>query len=280
MPRIIKQIAIYGLLALLASCSTQPTTPVPFPTPTPLPTNTAVRTLSPSSTPIPARPTSTETPISICSPLADIQTNELREILTNPLEIPASGSDAGHHGLDFAYYQRGDHGSIEGLPVYSMLTGKITAALSNTWPYGNVIIIETPLSELPTNWAAILSNIELAPRPTPDGRLFCPEEAFSTPTQGDNSLYILYAHLQQPPNYQISDPVPCGQQIGLVGNTGYSGNPHLHLEYRLGPSGAAFTEITHYINTATQQEMVNYCLWRISGAFQVIDPFLLMDSQP
>ena len=89
------------------------------------------------------------------------------------------------------------------------------------------------------------------------------------------SLYLLYAHLNKAPLAKVGDTVACGQQIGEVGTTGNSINPHLHLETRLGPSGATFTSLSHYINNATPEEMSNYCTWRISGWFQAFDPLKL-----
>jgi murein DD-endopeptidase MepM/ murein hydrolase activator NlpD len=61
-----------------------------------------------------------------------------------------------------------------------------------------------------------------------------------------------------------------------VGTSGNSVNPHLHLETRLGPAGFTFASLAHYDTSATQDEMRQYCLWRLSGAFQPFDPMLLL----
>ena len=70
----------------------------------------------------------------------------------------------------------------------------------------------------------------------------------------------------------------CGQVIGQVGTTGRSVNPHLHLEMRYGPGGAAFPSLAHYSGDATSEEMAAYCTWRVSGIFQVIDPLKVLET--
>jgi murein DD-endopeptidase MepM/ murein hydrolase activator NlpD len=67
--------------------------------------------------------------------------------------------------------------------------------------------------------------------------------------------------------------------LGTVGNSGYSSNPHLHLETRLGPTGAALTTMAHYQGNVTQDEMASYCQWRMSGYFQLFDPFILLQEE-
>jgi methionine-rich copper-binding protein CopC len=50
-----------------------------------------------------------------------------------------------------------------------------------------------------------------------------------------STIYSLYGHFQNPPIVSVGDVVGIGQQIGDVGLTGMAdGNPHLHLEIRLG----------------------------------------------
>ena len=53
-------------------------------------------------------------------------------------------------------------------------------------------------------------------------------------------------------------------------------NPHLHIEARIGPSDASFSSLAHYDASATIEEMQNYCLWRISGLFRVLDPLQVL----
>jgi murein DD-endopeptidase MepM/ murein hydrolase activator NlpD len=86
------------------------------------------------------------------------------------------------------------------------------------------------------------------------------------------SLYLLYAHLLEPVALAPGDPVACGQGLGAVGASGNALNPHLHLEVRTGPAGARFESLAHYTASATEDEMAGYCLWRVSGWFQPVDP--------
>ena len=67
----------------------------------------------------------------------------------------------------------------------------------------------------------------------------------------------------------------CGQAIGSVGMSGNALNPHLHLEVRVGPAGIRLESMAHYDTSATAQEMANYCRWRVSGLFQLVDPMQL-----
>ena len=70
------------------------------------------------------------------------------------------------------------------------------------------------------------------------------------------------------------------EAIGAVGTTGNSVNYHLHLEMRIGPSDAMFSSMAHYMNNATNEEMHNYCVWRVSGVFQMLDPMQLFQTSP
>jgi murein DD-endopeptidase MepM/ murein hydrolase activator NlpD len=213
----------------------------------------------------------------MCSPLQDLTIADLFTIVTNPFDPPPPGQDSGHHGVDFAYYRNGTHNQMLGLPIYSVLTGKVAATILDRSPYGNMVIVETRLDNLPDD---LLQRLAVTPVPTPvipDPRLTCPPQSPHPGWNADQpSLYLLYAHLDQAPLVKVGDTVSCGGQLGEVGNTGESGNPHLHLETRLGPSGATFASMSHYNNNATQEEMDNYCTWRTSGIFQMFDPLILL----
>lgn len=251
---------------------TLPPTVTEGPSLTPVPTATI--------TPIP--PTLTATPIALerCSPLEDISIQELPEIISNPFERPRPGEDSGHHGVDFAYYRRGTHAQMDGLSIYSVFPGIVADVITNRLPYGNAIIIETPLSALPSGW---LESIQLpTPDPflTPDPRLICPSIVSASASPHNMSLYILYAHMQEPTALNIDDSVSCGQVIGAVGNTGASGNAHLHFEARLGPSGMRLGSLSHYNTQATPQEIKAYCTWRVSGVFSLLDPSVILFSAP
>jgi murein DD-endopeptidase MepM/ murein hydrolase activator NlpD len=90
-------------------------------------------------------------------------------------------------------------------------------------------------------------------------------------------LYILYAHLDQPPLVELRERVASCQQLGEVGMSGNTDIPHLHIESRLGPAGQVFESMRFYDTRASQEEMDAYVLWRTSGIFQHFDPLQLLD---
>ncbi len=244
--------------------------PTPTPSPTMMPTGTPTPLPEPSPTPTPN--------FEICSPLEDETFESLKSIISGPLVIPKNfGDDGGHHGIDFAYYQRGDRLTIEGIEIYAIMSGKTNLTLEDMRPYGYTVLIETPLTDLPEHLQEVLLAGYLPVPEDPHYRLICPEVPLPVVT-GEFSVYHLYAHMEVHPAFERGDPITCGQTIGTVGNTGYSDMPHLHLETRLGPSGLDIETMAHYENTNTFEEMGSYCLWRMSGYFQIFDPFILFDS--
>lgn len=48
----------------------------------------------------------------------------------------------------------------------------------------------------------------------------------------NETLYTVYAHMSET-NVWLNQPVKAGEQIGLVGSTGFSSGPHLHFEVRI-----------------------------------------------
>ncbi len=248
-------------------------------TETTVPTGTMEPSPTPSPTAIPPSPTPTSEPFEVCSPLEDETFKSLPLILINPLDIPPFGQDVGHHGQDFAYFRRGDRESIEGIEVYAILSGKVVTTLADHYPYGNTILIETPLSDLPSEPAETLLAAYLPVPEDPGYRLYCPPVTPPALT-GEYSVYHLYAHLEEEPQFTPGETVTCGELLGNVGNTGYSSNPHLHLEARLGPSNATLEDMAHYENTATEDQMSTYCLWRMSGYYQLFDPFVIFNAAP
>ncbi len=152
-------------------------------------------------------PTQTEIPITMCSPLKDETITSLWEIITNPFGSPPVGREDLHHGVDFAYYRRGERLSIDGEIIQAILPGVVAASINDRLPYGNMVIIETIPTKL-TKGLIEQYNI----------------------TAGE-SLYSLYAHMGQSPFVGLGDAVMCGQELGTVGVSGYDiVNPHLHLE--------------------------------------------------
>lgn len=241
------------------------------------PLATATATASATQLPTETLPAATPQSSEVCSPLEDETFESLPLILENPLDIPEFGRDDGHHGVDFFYYRRGDHVSIQGIEIYAILAGKTVLTLDDDRPYGYTILIETPLTNLPDHLQETLLAGYLPVPQYPHYRLNCPEVTPPTLT-GDYSVYHLYAHMEIRPSFNTGDAVPCGATLGTVGNTGYSSNPHLHLETRLGPSGADFETMAHYEPTNTIEQIANYCLWRMSGYYQLFDPFILFDA--
>jgi murein DD-endopeptidase MepM/ murein hydrolase activator NlpD len=213
------------------------------------------------------------------SPLEGISLEELQEIISNPFFYSGDGRDDGHHGTDFSFYQYKSFGKIENLPVLSITSGSVKSVIYNRLPYGNMVMVETPFSLLPN----FLRNYLLQFLPEAEipfhTNLSCPDYKFEENSQFSDSfsLYILYAHLSTHPKLLINSQVVSGDPIGGVGNSGSSGNPHLHLEFRIGPSDHSFEEMAHYDNSASQNEISIYCLWRVSGLFYQVDPMEIIE---
>jgi len=165
-----------------------------------------------------------------------------------------------------------------GSAIHSVFSGRVASVSSGRLPYGNLIIIETPLVDLPPAVVALFGGF---PQPTPAVAGLhpnCPE--LGALPAGWNaaqpSLYLLYAHMDLPAEYKIGDKVECGQVIGQVGTTGNSAIPHLHLEMRYGPGGAVFDSLAFYSDDDTVEERAAYCIWRMGGNFQMIDPMRVL----
>lgn len=173
-----------------------------------------------------------------------------------------------------------------GHPVQSIFPGTVVQVLADRFPYGNAIIIETPLEGVPAN----LINALRLPTPIPQENLDIVRPCVSDPLFKDmaplemsdstKSLYVMYAHLLEKPMLEIGEEVSCGQEIGRVGNTGNSAAEHLHLETRIGPSGAVFGTIAMYTPDATIEERYSYCIWTSSGRFQSFNPVTLWQQEP
>ena len=87
---------------------------------------------------------------------------------------------------------------MTGLPINSVLSGKVVSVVKNRPPYGNMVIIETPLDP---GLAQSLQRLKL-PEPIPTvqpSRLTCPVDNSSQNLKiNRRSLYLLYAHMNQP----------------------------------------------------------------------------------
>jgi murein DD-endopeptidase MepM/ murein hydrolase activator NlpD len=238
-----------GLLAACATAEIQQTETA-SPSPTQTQQSSTTSTLTPTETPLP------ET--AICSPLRDHALSDLRKYVTQPF-IPPQGEnkEMGHHGVDLGYYHRdGVGGPLEGNPIQSVLDGRMAGSGYNA-VYGNYLIIETPFERLPADLAVIY------------------------PIQAGESLYLLYAHMQDLAPFEIREPLDCGQQIGQVGKSGRHPDmivePHLHWETRVGPSDIFIEPMAFYDTQATEAEKAEYIKWRSSGMFVPFDPMLLVD---
>ncbi len=239
-----------ALAVATASPAASPTRPA-SPTPTILPSQEQP---SPTWT-APVRETQIQptSPVSsLCTPLEGYDFSELPEITSRGFLAPRPGKDDGHHGIDFAHWTYRDRETLEGVAIQSVLPGTVAAAVTDGWPYGNMVIIETGYSQIPAGVSA----------------------KFAFPES--HSLYLLYAHMLAPPAVDLGEPVACGQAIGIVGNTGNSGNPHLHLETRTGPPDEAFAGMVYYTTLSSEEERQNYARWRFGGEFIPLDPMLLL----
>lgn len=213
----------------------------------------------------------------VISPLDKINRKDLREIISNPFQKPTPGQDDGHHGVDFAFYSFKTFKSIDDHQIVSILPGTVSAVINDRPPYGNAIIIETSLDLLTDKTRMMIDRLPLDNKTYTSSYLLCPTLSNSQFQfhETKDSLYVLYAHMKSAPGFEIFDDIEQGKAIGNVGNTGNSGNSHLHLEIRIGPAHATFPEMAHYINSATNDEMAFYCLWRVSNYFSLLDPTIL-----
>jgi murein DD-endopeptidase MepM/ murein hydrolase activator NlpD len=235
-----------------------------------------------SPSPAPAFPTAppTLTPIPIvriCTPLQGIPLSQMNALVANPYYPPPPGKDDPHAGVDLAMRVPNSDIATAGHPVQSALAGKVVTAIHDRFPFGNALLVEIPLDAYPADWWLPAEIPTPGPTLAPRSALTCPPApAPIFPDPNRRSLYVLYAHLQQPANLKAGDSVACGQVIGEVGSTGNALNPHLHFETRVGPSGLQMTSMAHYHPSATLEEMSNYCLWTVSGMFQLVDPMKIL----
>lgn len=204
-----------------------------------------------SATPLAIQQTAAP-PRRICSPLAEHGLGDLAAIISDPYHPPPKGKDDRHQGVDFSYYRQAGRATIEGEGVQSVLPGRVAAAVRDSFPFGNLVIVESDEDDLPDGLRQALNLAE------------------------EQSLYVLYAHLEGPPQVQPGDVVQACQALGAVGKSGNAGMAHLHLETRSGPAGAMFSDMAYYTRQASQTGRENYVLWRMSGVYQHFDPMVLL----
>jgi len=251
---IISGICAFALTACSDAQAVEPSLQVTITVPQPQ-VHTKTQATLPIATPLlTATSTQTAVPVfQICSPLAVHGLQELREIVSDPYRPPPPGKDMRHHGVDFSYYRHGDRTTIQGIEVQSVLPGRVAASLTETFPFGNLVIIETSSEYLPEE---LRSALGITPQ---------------------RSLYLMYAHMESSPEVMLGQNVSACQPIGKVGKSGNAVEPHLHLETRTGPPGAVFQSMGYYQADHTEQEKANYLLWRTSGTYQHFDPMWLLN---
>ena len=266
--------------------SLQPSAQPPSLSPSPAITDSKPQTKDPTpnllsiqAPTLPASPESipAEAPTLPCSLLQGIENNQLSGLVNNPFHPPPPGRDDPHYGIDLAI-ERNDI-ALAGHPIQAIFSGQVAAIIQDRFPYGNALIIETRLAELPSSLIQGQILPTSAPTIEPHPALTCPQ------APGDalwdfhqRSIYVLYAHMQNPSPLSLDEAVRCGAVLGQIGQSGNALNPHLHLETRIGPSGARFSSMAHYTSSASPEEMSNYCTWRVRGVFQAIDPLVLFSS--
>jgi murein DD-endopeptidase MepM/ murein hydrolase activator NlpD len=213
----------------------------------------------------------------ICSPLEGIALADLPATIHNPFAPPRLGSDDPHQGVDFADIDPNYQIALEGRPVNAVIEGTVAGVIVDRFPYGNAIMVETPLERFQDKrLAALKIPTPAAPRQSHPS-LTCPKTSIDPiPFSEARSIYLIYAHLKEPVTLEIGETVRCGKPIGMIGNSGNSLNPHVHLEMRVGPAGIRFESMAHYTSSASPDEMANYCLWRVSETFQLLDPMRLL----
>lgn len=262
---------------LAAAETSQPTsTSMALISPTLKPTATPYPTLTPTPFGAATQTVSALTGI-MASPLQGVAASDLFNVISQPFIMPPAGEDSGHHGVDFAYWDFKDVGAIEGTPILSVFPGKVSSAYTKIRnPYGYMVMVETPLSNLPQEIIDAIKLPEASSTPAnPSNRLTCPTGFADWWDPNTKSLYVLYGHLGNIPTVKLGQTVKMGDMLGVVGNSGASSSPHLHFEMRIGPANATFASMGHYETTTTDQERHNYCSWRISGQFEIFDPMVL-----
>jgi murein DD-endopeptidase MepM/ murein hydrolase activator NlpD len=188
----------------------------------------------------------------LCSPLVLHALEDLPAIISSPYDPPPAGKDDRHHGVDFAYWEFGERTTMQGELIQSVLPGVVRMVLDDRFPYGFTVMVETQTADLPPS---LVTRMEF---------------------EQDESLYTLYAHLDDYPLVKLGDVVEACQLLGEVGLSGNTDIAHLHLETRIGPIGTVFESMMFYSTSATIAEMENYKLWRTRGVFRHFDPMTLL----
>ena len=244
------------------------------PTLIPLPTNTLIP--EPEITPSP-----TISSVVISSPLQDYSIDELVDMISNLYNPPTPGSDDPHQGVDFSVVDPTMGYATKGAAVQAILSGNVVMVMNDRFPYGNSLMIETTFENLPSSWKDFMVELPSPDKFAVNPALTCPE-GWDQPQNSDEalSLFILYAHLADATEWEIGDQIESGEIVGLIGDSGNALAPHIHIEMRYGYSDSLKGSMAHYDVTAIEEEMSNYCRWRVSGWYRLVDPMALLLRDP
>ena len=173
-----------------------------------------------------------------------------QDYFQSPLDVPldVSGSfgelrsNHFHSGLDFKTK------GVEGLPVYAAGDGYISRIKISTFGYGKAIYITHP-----NGYTSVYGHLQKA-----NGAI----ESFIKARQYKEQSYEVEMYL-----YPTELPVKKGDVIAFTGNTGGSGGPHLHFEFRntkseeiVNPMHFGFKKIIKDERKPVIQELVAYPL--------------------
>ena len=271
------------LILVVSSCTGQAEAPAA--TAVPLPSETSTLVPIPTST---VTPTATPLPLisEACSPLQAIDLSDLRLITSNPFifKYPFSegpDGDKNHPAVDLGFYSFKSLTTDDNHPIQALLPGNVATIANNRFPYGNMVMIETPLDSLSPD---LIKQLQISKPFSEDEiktRSSCqPNQTRISWSTSSKSIYTLYAHMKNPPTLHPGDQVQCGEVVGAIGATGNSSVSieHLHLEVRVGPSNAKFGTISAYGTDSTDEERYNYCIWALSEVFQPVNPSLFWDT--
>jgi hypothetical protein len=160
----------------------------------------------------------------LCSPLEGYSLDQITALVVNPFNPPPPGSDDPHQGVDLADRQAGSLIALAGKPVHAVLDGKVATVIQDRFPYGNALMVETPLEDLPEAWESALLRDNPLPVFKSNLALTCPDVVPKN-WQPKQSLYLLYAHCGKP---WLSWMMRClvGKLLGRL-ETVECFNPHL-----------------------------------------------------
>jgi murein DD-endopeptidase MepM/ murein hydrolase activator NlpD len=155
----------------------------------------------------------------VCSPLPGYSLEQLQASISNPFHPPRLGSDDPHQGVDFAVQQNGI--ALPGETVQVVLDGLVATVVNDRFPYGNAIIVETPLKDIPREWIEKIQAPAPIPTLSPHPSLTCPNVQPAEPWNLDQrSLYLLYAHMLEPAIVQSEEVVECKSRLAGLGRVG------------------------------------------------------------